>query len=128
MMRDAFVAFDEYVDQPDVTSSDALAARLAYYDSIALEAIVDTTPAGSGTGMLTVDVLHSGDGITWLVAKAGAISGTIHRDSTDALFGYVDTASTTLPMLDLVRLRVNLTGSITAAHVRIFANLRDPSD
>jgi hypothetical protein len=121
-MRDTFVAFDEYVVDSNALSSDAVAARLAYYDQLALEAIVDTTPAGMGTGTLSVDVLASGDGVTWLPLATGAISGTVHRDSTDAFFGYV---TNQLPM---VRLQVNLTGSISRGHVRIYATLRDASD
>jgi hypothetical protein len=125
MIRDAFLVYDEALSNGVIEhTSDAFVERLGVHDKIALQVVVDNT-TGPANGALTVACEHSGDGEHW-VAKSAVPeinATTIVLNATSYGEGYVYS----MPNLPFVRFSILLTGSLTAAHVKLYVTARDPS-
>jgi hypothetical protein len=128
MVRDHFLAFDDMISSTTYSSrsTEALAVRLAWYDQIALQAVVDRV-TGTSAGTLGVTIETSPDGSTWvthsLAIDPSDPGSAIHLAATSVMYGF----SAPQPALSFVRLSLALGGGVTAAHVKVFAVCRDPS-
>ncbi|HEY4120100.1 MAG TPA: hypothetical protein VGM56_19685 [Byssovorax sp.] len=121
MIRDVVLAFDAWVGAGEYQrSSDKVALRLGRYEMLAGQATFDTF-GGAGDAVVGIALFHSANGHDWIDAAMGT-SGVISTDGSTPNTLYFYSAS---PILPFVQVRV--TSSI-AAHARIYAVLRDPSD
>jgi len=115
--RDVIVAFDDIVHgSASVYSSAFVNLALAELERYALEVVVD--PVGTPPDNFTVQLEMSSDGRNW-IAKNGPpevymLAGAIQ---TYVASGF---DSGLIPALALVRVRVQLAGASSAAHVKVF--------
>jgi hypothetical protein len=140
MLRDAFVAFDDEIDN-GVTyyTSDTLNERLAAYDQLAVYLDVLDGSSFTGSAIITVTRLHSGGAMgwnlpdsAWVPKMLGILSSTMQPDPADIgpmvtwsnagpVWG-VDTG--VVPTLAFSRLAIYGDG-FTNARIRVFVVARD---
>jgi hypothetical protein len=89
---------------------------------MAIQAVA-SNKTGSGGGTLRITLEHSGDGVSWL-SNSGILNESIGLAGTSTFFA-CDRG--TRPKLPFVRFRITLTGSVTAAHLKLHVVMRDPS-
>jgi hypothetical protein len=131
MRRSNLSVFNEFITQtasPFYTSSE-LNARLAQYDQLAIQVVLDNVTASGGTFDLWVE--HSADGRNWLTSNpAGSAYGTgtgdvtkgsLSSGGTFVAYGY---NLPTSPLLGYVRFRMSL-NTATSAHVHVLVTQRD---
>lgn len=123
MLVASFTAFNDFVyGAAAVFSTIDLAAALGKYDQLSLQAVVDQVDAA---GTLTVQILHSADGIHFKAKNATAeITGAAGALAANATSVCVGSDSSNAPSLAYVVLSLGITGA-TRAHIKLYVSARD---
>jgi hypothetical protein len=128
VIRDYLVAFDDFVTQSPVYTSDVLNGTLGLYDQIGIQAVLDNVPSSGGNGTLSLRIQHSPDGHVWTDRSAtpeiDPATNVTHPNQVNVHSG----DSGVFPGLPFVRFRIDLGGAITKGHLRVHAVMRDPAD
>jgi hypothetical protein len=126
MIRDHFLAFDDRIpNQASVYTSEDFAQRLGIYDSFAVQVIVENKTY-TGPGTLTVAVEHSGDAEHY-VPRSATPEINAENISDIGVDDKYTSVNATSPLLPYVRFRIQLGGLVTAARVKLYVVVRDPS-